>query len=586
MPARVITLYSFKGGVGRTILAANLAAVFADPRRGARGGKTLLWDLDLEAPGLHHIPELRPLRPPARGFIDWIAAWQESGSTLPVPSEAMAELLELVLPTPINDALHILPAIGTISSDGSAYERVNWASMFTVQWPALFELHQGPGLAVFRQIIAALELNGFETILLDSRTGITDVGGMLTAALPHVTVLVGNYGVQNTYGLSYVWRALNRFAERPSEARGPLPLLRRLLVASPIPFDDPQARIEGKKTWSNASLPTAKLVDIPFDSSLLFSEKLLVVQQPAHPVARSYLEIADQIDQLTGEAEDDLLAGKESDRLRLDIQQRPGGVSLTPHPSEVYRQRCATLLGLLDYSVQTRDSSTPEGVDLIVRKRVEFQDVTNLVVCRHRSRDVTQELVAHLANQAQAHHEGASLIRSMIIAPSFTPAATAAAEEHGVRLLTRAALEDELFDPRPYLRKLQAAFAGSELAQTYVDQLLLVGGEGEPRPLIEHAIKWVKGEGSKLWIVLGDYGTGKSAFVRKLAYELARLREDDESIPVPIAINLRDVRTEQTLDAVLREHLGATIGWHGNPEIIRYLLASGRCVLLLDSFDE
>lgn len=50
----VTIFYSYKGGVGRTLLAANVAILLA------RRGKTLLWDLDIEAPGLHRIPELTP----------------------------------------------------------------------------------------------------------------------------------------------------------------------------------------------------------------------------------------------------------------------------------------------------------------------------------------------------------------------------------------------------------------------------------------------------------------------------------------------------------------------------------------------
>lgn len=47
MTAYVTTFYSFKGGVGRTTLLVNVAHVLAE-----RGERTLIWDLDLEAPGV------------------------------------------------------------------------------------------------------------------------------------------------------------------------------------------------------------------------------------------------------------------------------------------------------------------------------------------------------------------------------------------------------------------------------------------------------------------------------------------------------------------------------------------------------
>lgn len=48
-----ITSFSFKGGAGRTVSAANIAAVLA-----ARGNKVACVDLDIEAPGLHYVFEI------------------------------------------------------------------------------------------------------------------------------------------------------------------------------------------------------------------------------------------------------------------------------------------------------------------------------------------------------------------------------------------------------------------------------------------------------------------------------------------------------------------------------------------------
>ncbi len=55
MQTHITTFYSFKGGVGRSLLLANVGALLAQ-----KAAPVLLWDLDLEAPGLHHIPALRP----------------------------------------------------------------------------------------------------------------------------------------------------------------------------------------------------------------------------------------------------------------------------------------------------------------------------------------------------------------------------------------------------------------------------------------------------------------------------------------------------------------------------------------------
>ena len=59
----IVTFYSYKGGVGRSILAANVAALLA------RSGKTLLWDLDIEAPGLHRVSDLASTQSNERGLF-------------------------------------------------------------------------------------------------------------------------------------------------------------------------------------------------------------------------------------------------------------------------------------------------------------------------------------------------------------------------------------------------------------------------------------------------------------------------------------------------------------------------------------
>ena len=65
----IVTFYSYKGGVGRSILAANVAALLA------RSGKTLLWDLDIEAPGLHRVSDLASAQPNERGLFEWLLDW-------------------------------------------------------------------------------------------------------------------------------------------------------------------------------------------------------------------------------------------------------------------------------------------------------------------------------------------------------------------------------------------------------------------------------------------------------------------------------------------------------------------------------
>lgn len=100
-----------------------------------------------------------------------------------------------------------------------------------------------------------------------------------------------------------------------------------------------------------------------------------------------------------------------------------------------------------------------------------------------------------------------------------------------------------------------------------------------------HAKNWARGKGNRLWLLLGDYGTGKTSFFRRFSYELAKEAGNSNS-PIPIAIDLKDFPNAISLENLLQEHLRVHANWHGNPDILLYLLASGRVILLLDTFDE
>src|SRR2546427_3158010 len=73
-PGIVYTFYSYKGGVGRSMALANVAALLA------KWGKTVLVvDWDLEAPGIERFFEpktaqLGPRRRKTPGMVDLIAA--------------------------------------------------------------------------------------------------------------------------------------------------------------------------------------------------------------------------------------------------------------------------------------------------------------------------------------------------------------------------------------------------------------------------------------------------------------------------------------------------------------------------------
>ncbi len=568
----IVTFYSYKGGVGCSLLAANIGIL------SARRGKTLLWDLDIEAPGLHNIPGLTPSRPVKEGFFEWMIAWQESGKAS--NKADFGKLVKLACQTPEQDRLFILPAYG---------DNKDFAGLFqSIRWDDFLVRDLDSGLALFLGILDAFGKAGFETVILDSCAGITDIGGLLAVLLPHATVFVGNYGRQNTRGLAHVWQALQPASEGRISARGTLPPLTRLLVASPV-ADEPELRAKGEEIWKEAfGLLPAEMVTIPFDQPLLFTEELYAATRPDTPVAKACNDLERRIDKVRQQ----VIAGSES--LRPSDEACPDMVVDSNKDSheqgKSFEERVAHLLLLLGYRVEREQLIGSNRVDLVARKRADFgREELYLVECVDHQSVIPEERVQIFKTWLDGQTASEMQSRGMVVAAhDLSPAARSFAQEQGIQALTYDELERGLFDFSPYLVLIRQRYEASALASNYVDQYLRLEKLPDEKPvlMLPHALEWVSGAGSRLWLVLGEDGTGKSTLVDRLAYELARICENNPESPIPLKINLDQFLNALSLESLIREHLETELRTVLNPAIVLHLLDAGRVVLLLDGFDE
>ncbi|MEY2632031.1 MAG: hypothetical protein RIR00_685, partial [Pseudomonadota bacterium] len=536
-----LTFYSYKGGVGRSLLAANIGVLRS------RRGKTLLWDLDVEAPGLHRIGRLAPPSPPQEGFFEWLVDWQAQDKNA---KPDYPRLVAMAQQTPVAGKLYVLPACGENANIPELYESIRWDDFLKQD----LEL----GRRLFREALSSFATAGFETVIMDSRTGYTDIGGLLAGLLPHVTVMIGSYGRQNTLGLKAIWDGLASLAnetDSKSAIRDPLPPLKRLLVASPIPMDRTDLLAAGQKVWKETFglLPT-EMVEVPFHPDLPFTEDLLAVSQPDSPTAASYFALDERIEALRRETlrQSEQVAARDMAEPELGRKSRSGS---TAERGKTFEEKVAQLLRLQGFDVQGETLVDANRIDLFASKKLSFgRTETWFVECKDYAGNVPKEHVETLAlwlTSPQAKEMGA---QGMIVAArDFAPAARAAAQSYGLLALTYADLERSLFDFSDYLRRIRARFEASPLARWYVDQRIDLEKlpDAEARPLLPHALDWAGGTGSRLWLVLGDYGTGKSSFVERFAYELACRCLEDASRPVPLTINLKDYPNALSLESLL-----------------------------------
>jgi WD40 repeat protein/Mrp family chromosome partitioning ATPase len=567
----IISFYSYKGGVGRTLLAANMAVALA------REGKTLLWDMDVEAPGLHNLKALRNPGEIKSGFFDWLRDWQTNKLRPPGPQD-LGRFTQLVQPTPFTQ-LFILPAHGDEADAAALYFGIDWAYLLAGDQP--------PGRDLFAALFEQLGQEGFRHILIDTRTGLTDLGALLAGALPDAAVLVGGYGRQNLKGLGRVHQALSRLDKhiRPSNTD-----LRLFPVASPIPQDDIDRVAAGRKRWAEAfGMPDiASVREIRYEMDLPFSEDLLITQRE-RAIAQDYERVYRDLSQFI----DTLFAAEAAEQAEQDARPDIFGRDPTdPRHSRAaqgkrFEDRVADLLRLLGYTVEREQLIGPDRVDLLARIESGLDTLTYFVECKDHKNAVAKEVVDLLGLWLRKPAAQALHARGMVVANAFSPAALSSAKDLGITTATPKDLERRLLDFDKYLFQRVADFEQTPLASSYVTQASQpAANDTHIQDLVAHGLAWANGRDSRLWVLLGDYGTGKTAFTEKLAYELAKRAMADGAAPVPLRVSLRDFPNKVRLEDLLAERWQHATGQRKDPRVLLHLVQRGRIVLLFDAFDE
>ena len=209
---------------------ANVACLLA--RYTTQEQPVLVLDWDLEAPGLHRyfasaIDETQCATAP--GVIELFSALsdgiRDSGDTSDVVRHF--DIHDYVLDTGI-PGVRLMKA-GAL--DAGYPERVT-----AFDWFGLFK--RAPGLfATVAEILA----NQFAYVLIDSRTGYTDVGGVCTALMPERLVAVFTPNRQSLLGLKQVMRQAVEYRRQSTDDRP--------LIVFPLPCRIETAEPELRRRW-------------------------------------------------------------------------------------------------------------------------------------------------------------------------------------------------------------------------------------------------------------------------------------------------------------------------------------------------
>ena len=192
----IISFYSFKGGVGRTTVVAAIAILLAQA-----GKRTLVLDLDLEAPGAGPLM-LENMSLPDDGIVDYLLEYQLLKSR---PANLDPYVAEQNHPDLIGSGapLQVMTAGQLNANFIEKLARLDFEHFINQETNPLVDF-----------LFHANEEYDLDFILLDLRSGLHDLGGLSLNGLSHLDVLFGTETEQSWAGLELVLNFLTRSTPR------------------------------------------------------------------------------------------------------------------------------------------------------------------------------------------------------------------------------------------------------------------------------------------------------------------------------------------------------------------------------------
>jgi MinD-like ATPase involved in chromosome partitioning or flagellar assembly len=330
-----VTFYSFKGGVGRTMALTNVAVYLAQI-----GKRVLVVDFDLEAPGIDTLvlgPTNASRARNTPGVVDFVHEYLQ-GDTVPNVQEHVYEA-----PDAGRDGgrLWVMPAGRVDEGYAERLSHINWADLYE---------HQD-GYVLFEDLKAQW-WQCFEPdyVLIDSRTGMTDVGGICTRQLPDAVVLLFIPNEQNLRGLVQIVAEIRAEAETAQQKH-----ITTHFVMSNVPdLDDEQRILERRERDFRRILRMKQPPTIihHYDSLLLLNQAIFTRDRPRSRLSKEYQTLVARI---RGENPED--AGGALDYLRRLLR--------TPEAH--------SLLGVEDRLIRIKATHPNNGELLATLARVRYR---------------------------------------------------------------------------------------------------------------------------------------------------------------------------------------------------------------------
>jgi TIR domain-containing protein/tetratricopeptide repeat protein/AAA domain-containing protein len=203
---KIVTFYSYKGGTGRTMALANVAWVLA-----SNGKRVLAVDWDLESPGLHKFfhPFLdQSVVDDTPGVIEIINDYATAAVTPGERPDDWHVEYARVLPHAVSLNWEEFPGEGTLDFLSAGRQNRDYsAAICSLDWDNFYDRLGGGRF--FRAMREDMK-NNYDYVLIDSRTGLSDVADICTVELPDVLVTCFTLNNQGIDGAASVAQQINR----------------------------------------------------------------------------------------------------------------------------------------------------------------------------------------------------------------------------------------------------------------------------------------------------------------------------------------------------------------------------------------
>jgi len=325
----IFTFYSYKGGVGRSMAVMNVAYTLA-----GRGRHVLLLDMDLEAPGLTGFlvrnQEFAPVADHRLDVLDLLGeairaapgsgAVKEKVAKLPPVSNYIRPVSEekLAALRPKMGQMGRLDVLGTDQSP-KYFDRLAELDLRKLGHEGLVALsnllhfyfkaqvfpHRPLGIESFEPPIQT----PYDYVLVDSRTGMTEIGGLCVGPLSDRLVVMTSLNDQNVQGtLTFLQEAGIKTVPRlerdekwddADEVRapgtdnanlGPKPTI---VVASPVPYGE--VTYKGRRLDELKKLLGIRPVSLSYHPHMALMETIFVRDYPEEYLASEYRRVTTHV---------------------------------------------------------------------------------------------------------------------------------------------------------------------------------------------------------------------------------------------------------------------------------------------------